>query len=789
MSTSRRRALGLLLGGLLLTFLPASAPAVVVLFKDGFIVQGRITHATEFIVDPPTGKAYPVPVGGAPFVIEDQARKVIFTPEQVHDVLSDPPQAIALMEIRRFAPSLLGAPLPGGLQIESTGDWDSKWQRHLTVNTSKGPIELDQRLTMLTPKVACMDALKRNWRPFYKTGELGAETVRTLLHDYYRTRREKVPDEERRLLVARFLLQAGWTEMAQKELEGLKIVTSQQEEAARIQDSIRKVQAVETAEALQMAYKAGQYRRTSSGIDRFFKQNMGDLAGDKTTAKLQELRSRLDTEELRLSQAQRFLKVLPEGVAGPDREAFSEKAAVILQELTLDTLPRLEKFIELAREWDQAKKQKRDPQRNPQHLLSYALSGWLLGNEPAEDDSAFALDLWRTREMILKYQRGEDAEARKALLAAHQKGSKLSPDVVARLIRYLPPPEPPEKLGPLPLKLTGRPADGGKGAEYLLQLPPEYSPYRSYPVLIVLHKAGEKPAQALEHWKDLGARYGFLLAAPTWGGNTGYHYSASEHAAALDCLRDLRLRFGVDSDRVFLFGAEEGGLMAYDLGLAHPDEFAGVGVMSAAPYLFPGMYRTNGQYLPFYVVDGDRNGLSAETNKKHFERWVRLHYPVLFVEYRGRGKDWFGAELPILMDWMSRKKRAHPMQELGRSNRSEEFYTMRETDNRFYWLGTSSINKNCLNDADAWRNVRPATLQAKIAGTNNISVRTTGVRQVTIWLGAGMVNFTQPVRVFLNAQPGGRALQVRPSLETLLEDFYQRGDRLRLFLAKIDLKF
>jgi hypothetical protein len=52
------------------------------------------------------------------------------------------------------------------------------------------------------------------------------------------------------------------------------------------------------------------------------------------------------------------------------------------------------------------------------------------------------------------------------------------------------------------------------------------------------------------------------------------------------------------------------------------------------------------------------------------------------------------------------RKKPRESRELGRSNRSEKFYTMWETDNRFYWLNTSSTNKNCLNDVDALRNLR-----------------------------------------------------------------------------------
>ena len=44
----------------------------------------------------------------------------------------------------------------------------------------------------------------------------------------------------------------------------------------------------------------------------------------------------------------------------------------------------------------------------------------------------------------------------------------------------------------------------------------------------------------------------------------------------IDTLRDLRRRFQVDSDRVFLFGWEQGADAALDIGMSHPDQFAGV---------------------------------------------------------------------------------------------------------------------------------------------------------------------------------------------------------------------
>ena len=55
---------------------------------------------------------------------------------------------------------------------------------------------------------------------------------------------------------------------------------------------------------------------------------------------------------------------------------------------------------------------------------------------------------------------------------------------------------------------------------------------------------------------------------------------------------------------------------------------------------------------------------------------------------------------------------------------------------------------------------------------------------MTVWLGPGMIDFEKPVTIHLNSRMSNRKIQ--PSLGTLVEDFYLRGDRQRLFFAKVE---
>ena len=141
------------------------------------------------------------------------------------------------------------------------------------------------------------------------------------------------------------------------------------------------------------------------------------------------------------------------------------------------------------------------------------------------------------------------------------------------------------------------------------------------------------------------------------------------------------------------------------------------------------------------------------------------------------------------------------MRKLGSSGHGgqfgNEFCTLRSCDNHFYWLSSDDIRNT--KDLDNWRarlRRQPAALDARIDTQNNrIYVNTSGLGQVTIWLGRNskgedMIDFEKEVTVQHGLtfwRPWGNR-KVTPSLEGLLEDLYQRGDRQQLFLAKISLQ-
>src|SRR5205823_4613848 len=120
--------------------------------------------------------------------------------------------------------------------------------------------------------------------------------------------------------------------------------------------------------------------------------------------------------------------------------------------------------------------------------------------------------------------------------------------------------------------------------------------------------------------------------------------------------------------------------------------------------------------------------------------------------------------------------------------------------NRFYWLSCDDITAKHLNDYPNFSlRVVPATLQADLAVGNELdkkganiwsqfNLRTSGVKQVSLWLEAGLIDFTKPVRIRLNGDQIGADRILAPTLTTMLDELAVTGDRQRLIFARVDLK-
>jgi pimeloyl-ACP methyl ester carboxylesterase len=801
----RRARFGLPLGAILFAAIAGPALADAVYLKDGFTLHGKVRREADVIFDPTTGQPIPVFKGNF-FVVDDRVRWVIFEHRNVQDANPD-------VNIRRdfleFVMPLAGgqpSQLPKAARVLGGSPFDKKWERVVKLQNEMGQYSIRQRLTQLTGYAAKLESVTYRWNVFYFTQELGLETVTKLLNDHpdLKEGKDEPPDIEKRMKRFRFLMQATFLLAADEELNrALKDIPGEKDRIERSRKVLRQAQIQAVWDEAQTANKAGRYSAIRGMLNRIPMNEVEPrLAGD-----IGALRTKLDSAERLARESRDLLTKLADRLAGPLEQPFAEALAEIVAALGPDTIDRLDAFMTLANQHEKEITSGKKPTYCIEDMLSLAVTGFVLGNASAEPKVAAAERLWGARQFTLNYLRTHDPATRRRALEAYLSGPGLALDEFAQLIFLLPPTDPPEATAATPNgveeRTTAVPWGQSRSVPYFLQLPLEYSPNRSWPVLIVVPGGGgERAADALDRWAYFARQNGYLLASPQWATAAEfYNFQSEEHLPVLELIRDLRRRYNVDSDRIFLAGYGDGGTITTDIALGHPDQFAGVLTVNARPRWSASMYYWhNAQYLPFYMVAGELAGDCCDKNRKLFQNWMNRGYNSLMTIYRGRPSEFYFFELPFAFDWMNRKRRSAGFPDLGRTpnagSQGEEFQTARPGDNRFYWLEVVQHNEKYTTTAmgSGEKPYTPAALQAQIRDGNTIMINARGIKTLRVWLGQSfdaqsgwkqMVDLTKPVTFQINRQPA-KTQKFTPSLGVMLEDLYERGDRQRLFWASAE---
>ncbi|NIM07638.1 MAG: peptidase, partial [Planctomycetales bacterium] len=534
---------------------------------------------------------------------------------------------------------------------------------------------------------------------------------------------------------------------------------------------------------------AGQHQLAQRSLEQF---PTDDIAG-ATLIEVREILEKYRLVKQRLQQLSENLRAQHKLVAQPDARALLEPIIQeICDEVNSHTLTRLTAYFQLAD----------DPGTPVNEKLALAASGWLVGTDNVTDNLPVALSLVEVRQLVRAYL-NEDLQPRRADLLSQIRSQEAGvPRLVAALLAHMQPPlprtEPYEGIPGLH-RLTVPGQNGLADKSYLVQLPPEYDPYRRYPTIVTLHGSGTTAPLQIDWWaggldqrdrrRGQGARHGYIVIAPEWAElkQKKYQYSAREHAAVLDSLRDACRRFAIDTDRVFLSGHSMGGDAAWDIGLAHPDQWAGVipivATADSNQYNYNALYWKNAKHVPFYFVGGELDGDKMAKNGYQFDRYLRHRgFDTTIVQFQGRGHENFSDEILNLFAWMNRLQRNFYPSEF-------ECETIRSWDNYFWWVEIKELPKHLVADPHNWppRRIRTLKVSAKILHSDDgsrVTVRSTK-GPTTIWLSPQLVDFDRQIRIHCQ---GFRSVDgPPPDIGVILEDARTRGDRLHPFWARVDL--
>lgn len=681
-----------------------------------------------------------------------------------------------------------------GPEIDATGailavePFDEHGRRIIRMQGRGGPVDIVQGITELTPERATVEAITVGgntvvWEMRIPTTSLTSDVLSKLLNQQPGA---KSIDHQKK--VAWFYQEMQRYEEAQKVLEALLAAHAGDPQTRKqIEQSLaeaRRLGAERLIDELMRLRDVGQHALVYAGLEKFPSEGVAGTV-------LEEARDLLREYQEKQAQGRETITRIKELTAALDdpqlRARIEPIGAEIERELNMNTLGRLSSF-RLAMT---------DEAMAPAERLALGISGWLLGSDAAAANLPNALSAFEVRNLVREYL-AEPAQGRRDELLARLSSQVASaPRVVAAILSHMKPP-----LASDPV--TGKPGyyalqapgfDKGSPVRYLVQTPPEYDPYRTYPTIVTLHAGGSTPEQQIEWWAGSWAasgrrngqagRQGYIVIAPEWtaGGQRRYTYSAREHAAVLGCLRDACRRFSIDTDRVYLSGHSSGGDAAWDLGLAHPDLWAGVIPIVAYSGRYCQHYWKNAKYVPFYFVGGEKDGRWVVDNATEFNRYLSRGYNATVVEYLGRGHEHYYDEILRIFDWMGRCTRDFYPEEFSCDS-------MRPWDNFFWWVEVDGMPESTVVAPGAWppaRGKRPMNTNGQLFKSTNVVTIHTGASHVTVWLSPEVVDFERRAKIKVNSKDVARGEPyVKPDVATMLEDARRRADRKHPFWAKVE---
>ena len=470
----------------------------------------------------------------------------------------------------------------------------------------------------------------------------------------------------------------------------------------------------------------------------------------------------------------------------------------IEQDLNVDNLARLAAFNRLAS----------DDSLTSLQRLSTAISGWFLGSNRSTANFAISQSFFPVRDLVVEYLTEADASRRQAILEELTDYEGGEPEYLAPLIAQLAPPKGPDLSkvdfrNPLTFEIevpgTKR-DDKPMKFQYHVQLPSEYSPHRRYPCVVTL--PGDKNIdRQIAMWcgpvnDRLGTRFGqamrngYIVVAVDWKmpGQFEYKYSAREHATVLKSFRQALQRFSIDTDRVFLTGHGFGADAAYDIGISHPEHWAGVVGVSGKIDKYPALYAASHKHVrfPIYSVVGEKDIQSIQPSEDAWNKWLKSKqfFDCTVVEYKGRSNELFIEEIIEIFKWMEGHRRQLP-------NSSGFSFTgkIRRPWDRYFWFYELH---DIPHDMVTWpeffgdKHPKPVLMSANLNKGNIINGFSLGRSKqasgATVWLSPSFVDFSKKVNI---TGRGKFNDFVTPSREILLEDVRTRCDRQHPYWANV----
>lgn len=294
---------------------------------------------------------------------------------------------------------------------------------------------------------------------------------------------------------------------------------------------------------------------------------------------------------------------------------------------------------------------------------------------------------------------------------------------------------------------------------YAVYIPKSFDPAKKYPLVISLHGAfsnhrlnmrrifgqGNRPresdAEASRYFPPF-RDVDYIVASPYSRGTMGYQGIAEKDV--YDVLADVKRRFPIDEDRIYLTGLSMGGGGTLWLGLTRPDIWAALAPVCAAAPEGTEQLAPNALNLAVHLYHGDQDPVvPVDVSRLWHKRFLDLGAKVEYVEYSGvRHNSWdYAYKNAAIFDWFAKFKRVRYPERL-------RFVSPAYKYDSAYWVKLDGLAPGTA-----------ALIDARFTGSNAIEITTKNLDGFTLNL-AGHPKYSRgtPVSVTID----GTAIKTKP---------------------------
>jgi dienelactone hydrolase len=337
----------------------------------------------------------------------------------------------------------------------------------------------------------------------------------------------------------------------------------------------------------------------------------------------------------------------------------------------------------------------------------------------------------------------------------------------------------------IPLQELSISVPSGPDVPVLVQLPPQYTPEKSWPLIWAMHGGPPgNPAQIrssaermIKVWSEPAAAAGWIVASPgltpslTAGPRTENRlpYEVLHHEQVDAILRALRERYRINPDRIVSTGISLGSNYSLQFAAGRPGWFSAIVPVSTEGDSRELLLR-NLKDTPVYVLEGsrDRNIWGIEGPRALAEIVTGFGYDITYREFPNRAHEGFEDHYADVLRALELRPRANYPKEVVRVPHA----AIMPVDRRVRWLESDT---------------RQGLIRARVVNPTRIDIETRWSRELTLYLHDQLVDLDRPIEVWIN---GVKAFSgpVARSIKTALEQARALNDERRIAAARVTVK-